>query len=412
MTTTVLDTGAIDTAQAGPSALEFKDLAPSWRPPRLEFKTAAVLEPALSGDHTAAGSTLPGAQGLLGDLPGADQSLREVTAVVAVTGVRDEVGDTIVPGAFAQTLRERPRPKVCLGHDWNRPIGKTREIKELLPGDPGLPPTTYDGKPWPKEAGALLATFIPDPTKDGIDAYNSAKFYGPQESTYSIGYKTMAFDPDPQAARFLKQVAVYEYGPVLIPAHPLATLQGVKSTDSEGIETKVSQVRDTAYWGEAYGTPITAHMHPHGPKARAERRSGRVPSREVGTMGPNSPTKQAVGGEKIKPAQRAAQIEGTGLFAEPASDKRVLPHPTRASGKDQQHIDSLANEIAAGNADPDTPEDAHADIDKAVRGLLNEAITPAEVRQRLASHPTIDATGEQRNYQSGEPGSYDSDIDR
>lgn len=412
MTTTVLDTGAIDTAQAGPSALEFKDLAPSWRPPRLEFKTAAVLEPALSGDHTAAGSTLPGAQGLLGDLPGADQPLREVTAVVAVTGVRDEVGDTIVPGAFAQTLRERPRPKVCLGHDWNRPIGKTREIKELLPGDPGLPPTTYDGKPWPKEAGALLATFIPDPTKDGIDAYNSAKFYGPQESTYSIGYKTMAFDPDPQAARFLKQVAVYEYGPVLIPAHPLATLQGVKSADAEGIETKVSQVRDTAYWGEAYGTPITAHMHPHGPKARAERRSGRVPSREVGTMGANSPTKQAVGGEKIKPAQRAAQIEGTGLFAEPASDKRVLPHPTRASGKDQQHIDSLANEIAAGNADPDTPEDAHADIDKAVRGLLNEAITPAEVRQRLASHPIIDATGEQRNYQSGEPGSYDSDIDR
>ncbi|MDQ3576790.1 MAG: HK97 family phage prohead protease [Actinomycetota bacterium] len=53
-----------------------------------------------------------------------------VELLAAVTGVRDDVGDLIVPGAFARTLRERPRPKVCLGHDWNRPIGKTLAIAE------------------------------------------------------------------------------------------------------------------------------------------------------------------------------------------------------------------------------------------------------------------------------------------
>jgi HK97 family phage prohead protease len=65
--------------------------------------------------------------------------------LAAVIGVVDEVGDVIVPGAFADTLATR-RPKVCLGHDWNRPIGKVLDIVELLPGDSRLPKTTAEGK--------------------------------------------------------------------------------------------------------------------------------------------------------------------------------------------------------------------------------------------------------------------------
>lgn len=385
---------------SAPAGLEHKDLSSVMRvPARLEFKAAAVLEPSLAGDHT-----------MPRPLPGAP--VREVTAVVAVTGVRDNVGDTIMPGAFRRTLSERPKPKVCLGHDWNRPIGKTREIKEFLPGDPGLPRETFDGKPWPTHAGALIATFVPDETKDGTDAYNSAKFYGKSEDTYSIGYRTAKFRPDPEAKRFLDDLDLFEYGPVLIPAHPLATQQSYKAGDSRDVEIKASQVRDTAYWGMPYGTPITAHMSPHGPKAREERRAGRVPSRNVGTIDSASPGKQPMGPVKVNPADRAAELAGTGLFPEPASDKRVLPHPTRARGKDQDHVDALAGEIAAGNADPDVEAADRTAIDKAVRGLLDEAITPSEVRERLTSHPSIEAAGEQRNHQEGEPGSYDADIDR
>lgn len=316
-----------------------------------------------------------------------DAGAHEVTAVVAVTGVRDEVGDVIVPGAFTETLRARPKPKVCLGHDWNRPIGKTVWIKELPPGDPGLPKLTFDKKPWPTEAGALLARYIPDMSKqDGLDAYNSAKFYGTEESTFSIGYRTRQAKKD-NGTRYLHEVALFEYGPVLNPANRLATLQDIKSDGGDGLETKVKQVRDVAYWGEPYGTPIDGQMHPHGPKARAERRAGRVPLRSVGVMNPEEARAAA---PKIAPAARAQEIAGAGLFPEPSSAARVLPGP-RATGADQQHIDALAGNIRDGLAEPEADDEDRAAIDKAVRGLLTEAITPNEVRDRLAAHPEITA---------------------
>jgi hypothetical protein len=35
----------------------------------------------------------------------------------------------------------------------------------------------------------LVARFVPDETKDGLDAYNSAKFFGREQSLYSIDYQ-------------------------------------------------------------------------------------------------------------------------------------------------------------------------------------------------------------------------------
>lgn len=79
----------------------------------------------------------------------------EVTALCAITGVSDEVGDVIIPGAFRRTLG-KIRPKIVRDHDWKRPIGRCTEVAELLPGDRRLPAVTADGTPWPAEAGALL----------------------------------------------------------------------------------------------------------------------------------------------------------------------------------------------------------------------------------------------------------------
>lgn len=374
-------------------------------PVDMETKTALLCLPEDLEVKSAALADAPVQRPV--DVP---EGASQVTAIVAVTGVRDEVGDVLVPGAFKQTLIDRPRPKVCLGHDWNRPIGKTVAIKEYMPGERGLPATTYDGKPWPQQAGAVIATYIPDMTKeDGVNAYNSAKFFGPEESTFSFGFKTQ--DADHRGnTRYVKRVAMYEYGPVLVPANRLATLQDIKAlVDSGQMESKASQVRDVAYWGEPYGTPITAHMHPHGPKARAERRQGRTPSRAVGVM---QAGQAATPPKAPKPAERNAEIAGSGLFAEPTSTARVLPHPTRAKGADQKHIDNLAQSIEQGNADDDAGDDARAEVDKAIRGLLDEAITPDEVRERVTNHPLIDAPGGQRNYQQGEPGSHDEGIAR
>jgi hypothetical protein len=348
-------------------------------PTDLEYKTAMLAERPSMG--TDANTTV-------------DPVTHEVTAVVAVTGVRDDVGDIIVPGAFERTLRERPSPKVCLGHDWNRPIGKTVHIAEYRPGDPGLPKQTYDGKPWPVKAGALIARYTPDlSTDDGSNAFNSAKFYGTNESTFSIGYKTQ-IAKHANNTRHLHDVDLYEYGPVLVPANRLAALldiktsaQGIEHTAIEPDESKVKQVRDTAYWGEPYGTPITGDMHPHGPKARAERRDGRVPSRSVGVMAPGQATPEA---PKITARQRSAEAP-QGLLPEPGSDARVLPHPTKAKGNDQAHIDNLANQVDVGGTSPDASDDERAEVDKAMHGLLDEAITPNEVNDRLQQHSLLNS---------------------
>ena len=83
-----------------------------------------------------------------------------VELIAAVTGIQDDVGDIIRPGAFRRTIAER-RPKVCSNHRWDAPIGRVLDIKELLPGDPRLPRTTGDGRAWPRAAGALVATAAP-----------------------------------------------------------------------------------------------------------------------------------------------------------------------------------------------------------------------------------------------------------
>ena len=79
----------------------------------------------------------------------------EVRAICAVTGVPDQVGDVLVPGCFRRTLA-KTRPKIVHSHDWKRPIGRVREIVELMPGDRQLPERTADDGEWPAEAGALL----------------------------------------------------------------------------------------------------------------------------------------------------------------------------------------------------------------------------------------------------------------
>lgn len=164
-----------------------------------------------------------------------------VETLIAVTGVKDDVNDVIVPGAFARTLAER-KPKVCLGHDWNRPIGKTLAIKELLPGDSELPTTTAQGAPWPAEAGAVFARAqfnLNEP--DGLRAYRALDFYGPEESSFSIGYKVVpAKTRKAGGVRYIGDLDLHEYSPVLHPANRLASLQMIKNGKPDALEDKAA----------------------------------------------------------------------------------------------------------------------------------------------------------------------------
>lgn len=167
-----------------------------------------------------------------------DPARATVRMVAAVSGTVDSVGDKIIPGAFQRSLRSRT-PAVCRSHDWACPIGRIVSIKELMPGDPGLPRMTGSGRPWPREAGALVAearlnTAIPA----GRDAYEMIKFLG-GDAAFSIGFKTVRARQR-GGVRELLDVELYEISPVLHGAHNDARLIEAKAGRPVRLEYKSS----------------------------------------------------------------------------------------------------------------------------------------------------------------------------
>jgi N12 class adenine-specific DNA methylase len=223
---------------------------------------------------------------------GHDDADGTITALVAVSGVVDEVGDVIVPGSLATAIK-RLKPKGVMSHNWSAKVSRLVWSKELMPGDPQLPRTTPQGEPWPANAGGLLIKAKYNLDKEiGRDAYADAKFYGPEEC-FSIGYKVRPGGYRMRSGkRYLHDYDLYEWSQVLHGAHKLAHLTGVKSlsetvadawyddprsgvTDEgttvlDGVEYKgIRVVRDAEFWGMPLGTPIKAGMRP---------RSGQTPT--------------------------------------------------------------------------------------------------------------------------------------
>lgn len=161
-----------------------------------------------------------------------------VTAIVAVTGVVDAVGDLIVPGAFTHTLTVR-RPKVVDDHEWKNKVGRVLHVEEWLPGDPRLPKRTKDGKPWPAAAGALVATMQYNLNAErGRESYEWVRFYAESdEAEFSIGYKV----PDGKArlrrdgVRVILMVDLFEFSHVLFGAAPLSMALEVKSLEVKSL---------------------------------------------------------------------------------------------------------------------------------------------------------------------------------
>lgn len=142
-----------------------------------------------------------------------------VQALVSVTGIEDNVNDIIVPGAYEKTLKART-PKGVWAHDWNTPVSKVLDIKELLPGDENLPKTLANGEPWPAEAGALYvkAQFNLG-TQRGREAFSDVQFYKDQ-AEWSIGYSVPKGKSEKNAkgTRLIKELNLFEYSPVLFGA--------------------------------------------------------------------------------------------------------------------------------------------------------------------------------------------------
>lgn len=195
--------------------------------------TTKTVQPAL--EHKAAVA----AQGA--GLLATDDTTGVVEALVSVTGIEDEVKDTIEPGAYAQTLTKRT-PKGIFGHDWGRWVAKTLECKELMPGDPALPKTTPSGQPWPAQAGALYVKCQFNlATREGADAYHNVKFFSdaPGGCEWSVGYQVPRGGAvrTKNGGRRIKApggMDLYEYSPVLFGAAPLSGTLSVKASGASG----------------------------------------------------------------------------------------------------------------------------------------------------------------------------------
>ncbi|MET8006311.1 HK97 family phage prohead protease [Nonomuraea glycinis] len=154
-----------------------------------------------------------------------------VEALVSVTNVVDNVGDLILPGAYAESLAQRT-PKGLFSHDETLWVARTEAVEELLPGDPRLLAMAAEaGVTWPREAGALYvkARFNLG-TKAGRDTYSNVKFYG-RDQEWSIGYQVPrgGSTRDRQGVRRIKKLHLYEYSPVLFGAASQTLTLSVKS---------------------------------------------------------------------------------------------------------------------------------------------------------------------------------------
>jgi hypothetical protein len=153
-----------------------------------------------------------------------------VECFVSVTGIVDQVQDVIVPGAYAKTLAVR-KPKGCFQHDRDNPVAKALTIEEWRPGDSRIPPYTARGEAWPPEAGVLYvkAQFNLD-TEQGRRAFSDVRFFE-EEQEWSIGYHVPrggARIDHKSGIRYIENLDLIEFSPVLFGAAPLAGTMSVK----------------------------------------------------------------------------------------------------------------------------------------------------------------------------------------
>lgn len=176
-----------------------------------------------------------------------DQPQGVVEAVVSVFGNVDSAGERILPGAFTQSLIQK-LPKGVWMHQWDQPIAKTIEARELLPGDPLLP----------EEIRLLGGLYIKAQfnlnTQRGKDAFSDVAFGIVDE--FSIGYSVTKQSANKEMGCVdLLELKLYEWSPVLIGCNPATQLVSAKDLgDAVAHEADVEVKAGAAFSASNKGT--------------------------------------------------------------------------------------------------------------------------------------------------------------
>lgn len=182
-----------------------------------------------------------------------DAALGVVDAIVSVTGVRDQMDDVIDFGAYAKTITERGRKvRVLDAHNsWSvrDVIGVPLAMREIPREE--LPEELLTR--FPDATGGLLTTtqYLMD-TVEGAGAF--ARIRAGAIDEYSIGFQTIRSEmrqvpgPDgkPLYVRYIKEIKLWEYSPVVWGANPATVTVGVKSDAPADMENRAGRVLSAA----------------------------------------------------------------------------------------------------------------------------------------------------------------------
>lgn len=148
-----------------------------------------------------------------GEVKDLDPKRRIITGYLSAFGNEDDVGDIVIQGAFAKSIKERHAKIFFLNqHNWSQPHGKFSTLMEDAKGlyfeSMPLPDTSY--------------------SNDAFKLYQAGIL-----NEHSIGYQVLQDDFDSEGRRLLKEIKLYEGSNVTLGANAETPFTGFKTSIKE-----------------------------------------------------------------------------------------------------------------------------------------------------------------------------------
>ncbi len=141
---------------------------------------------------------------------------RLIKAYVSMFNNVDLVGDIIVQGAFAESIKKK-LPSGVWSHNWDEPIAKTIHAEE-------------------DEKGLYIEALFVEGVQRSDEAYALIKAGVINE--FSIGFRILDDEWRDDGVRVIKKAKLYEWSPVLAGANPDTELVSIKSDEAKEEDEK------------------------------------------------------------------------------------------------------------------------------------------------------------------------------
>ena len=154
-----------------------------------------------------------------------DAETGKFSGYASVFGGVDSYGDTIMPGAFAETLSKNGLPKMFFDHKWDMPIGKYLMANEDITG--------------------LFVTGEFTPELSTAEDVYAAMCHGTIDGLSIGGYLAAGDFEETKTGRIIHRwTNLVEISPVVFPADEAARVGSVKSIDFEALLPDCKTERD------------------------------------------------------------------------------------------------------------------------------------------------------------------------